>query len=151
MGTLGQLSRNLEKLNEKAIVDALFSAVKKAEDEFIRLNKSQLAQGEDYLGNIVGVYAKDTQWYADYEGVSVPKTAGDPYNFSWTDDFYKGFELTIKGDEAVISSKGVGSGSKKNFLINSNLFGLNNENLDKVIKDEILPFLLKFSRKTLNI
>ena len=151
MATLGQQIKNLEKLNEKAIVSQLFKAVKEAENKFIEFNKAQLGSGENIYGGIVGLYAESTQGYADRDGISNKKPVGEPYYFDWFGDFYKGFNLSISGEEATISSTGVGSGDKKEFLTTNNLFGLNNENLTKVIKDEIIPFINRFARATLKI
>lgn len=129
----------------------MFVAIKKAENEFIALNKIQLGSGENIYGGIVGLYAESTQGYADRDGISNKKPVGEPYYFDWFGNFYKGFELSINGDEATISSKGVGSGDKADFLTQSDLFGLNDKNLDTLIRTKILPFIHKFARTTLKI
>jgi len=151
MATILEQIKRLERLNEAEITKQLFLAVKKAEDKFIALNKSQLDKGEDYLGNIVGHYSKHTQGYADADGIRKSKKEGDPYNFDWFGDFFDGFKLGINGDEATILSNALGSDSKLDFLTTHNLFGLNDENLAKVIKEEILPFINNFARRTLKI
>ena len=129
----------------------MFQAIKKAEKEVIELNKVQLGSGENIYGGIVGLYADITQSYADSDGISNKKPVGEPYYFDWFGDFYKGFSLTVSGDEATLFSTGVGSGDKENFLTTSDLFGLNDENLDKLIREKILPFINKFARATLKI
>ena len=151
MATILEQIKRLEKLSEAEITKQLFIAVKKAENKFIEFNKRQLAIGNNANGEQVGVYAKSTQGYADEENIDERKTLNTPYNFQWFGAFYKGFSLSISGDEATIFSTGIGSGSKADFLTTNNLFGLNDENLSKVIKDEILPFIHNFARTTLKL
>ena len=129
----------------------MFQALKKAENKVIEANKNQLLKGENQLGDIVGVYSPYTEIYADRDGILTDKTPGSPYNFNWSGDFYDGFNLSISGDEATISSVGVGSGDKKEFLTTSNLFGLNDENLKEIIQSEIIPFINQFARNTIGI
>ena len=151
MATILEQIKRLEKLNEAEITKQIFIAVKKAENKFIEFNKRQLAIGDNADGEQVGVYAKSTQGYADAENIDERKTLNTPYNFQWFGNFYKGFSLTVSGDEATIFSTGIGSGGKANFLTTNNLFGLNDENLSNVIREEILPFINNFARRTLKI
>ena len=129
----------------------MFLALKKAEKEIISLNQGQLSKGEDSEGDIVGVYSQQTQEYADATGAMRSKSNGDPYNFQWFGDFFDGFELSVSGVDATISSAGGGSGGKKEFLTTNDLFGLKDDNLKFIIKTEILPFIHKFARNTLNL
>ena len=129
----------------------MFQAIKKAEKEVIELNKGQLDKGENYLGDEVGRYAESTQRYADSDNVDERKTFDTPYNFEWFGTFYRGFSLTVSGDEATLFSTGVGSGSKEQFLTTNNLFGLNDDNLKLIIQTKVIPFINKFARATLKI
>ena len=149
MATLQEQIKNLERLSQKVIVKKIFEGLKLAEAKVIQANKNQLVLGKDVEGNVVGEYSPYTEAFA--EKIFTPKTPGMPYNFQWTGEFYKGFNLKVSGEEATISSTGVGSGGKKEFLTTNNLFGLNEEELGVIIQKEILPFIQKFSRETLNI
>ena len=151
MATILEQVRNLEKLSEVEITKRLFIAIKKAEGIAIKANKLQLVKGEDVDGDIIGHYAESTQAFADRDNIFAPKKFGDPYNFTWSENFFSGFKLALANDHVTLFSTSVGSGSKKEFLTTNNLFGLNNDNLEKVIKDEILPFIHKFARQTLKV
>lgn len=151
MATLLEQSKRLKKLTEKSIERQLFKAVRSVEDKIIQLNQSQLAIGRDKDNVQVGVYADITAKYAEEGNVLQSKDAGSPYNFQWSGDFFDGFNLSVSGVEATISSKGVGSGGKKEFLTTSNLFGLNEENLAKIIQSDILPFIQKHAKSVLGI
>lgn len=152
MATLLQQNENLEKLDEKTIETQIFKALKEAEVAVLKANKEQLDKGDDSEGNPVGVYAKATEMMAEFEPIpNKPKKEGAPYNFDWTSEFLKGFTLSVSSTEAIISSTGVGSGTKRDFLTTHNLFGLNDDNLSIIIQKDIIPFINSFARKTLNI
>ena len=129
----------------------MFKALKIAENKVLEANRFQLLKGENSEKKIVGEYSPFTEIFADRDGISTPKTPNSPFNFNWTGEFLKGFELSISGDEATISSTGTGSGGKQAFLTSNNLFGLNDENLKVIIRTEILPFIHKFARQTLKV
>ena len=149
MATLLEQIKNLEKLDEKTVLNSIFDAIKKAQKLFLEANKNQLLKGENSEGQIVGEYSPYTEVFADRDGIFTPKTPGSPYNFNWTGEFLKGFFLNVDNDGVTIGSSGVGTGGKKDFLTNENLFGLTDENLSKIIQKEIIPFINTFARKTL--
>ena len=129
----------------------MFQAIKKVEGQAIKANKLQLVKGENVEGDIVGNYAKTTQAFADRDGIYAPKKFGDPYNFTWSENFFGGFKLALGNNHVTLFSTGIGSGDKKEFLTTNNLFGLNDENLKLIIQQEIIPFINKFARATLKI
>lgn len=153
MATLLEQSENLKKLDENTVFNQIFKALKKAQTDVLNANREQLSQGKRPDNTIVGVYAKATEGFANRDSTftSVEKKQGQPYNFQWTAEFFKGFQLDVSGDEATISSTGVGSGGKQSFLTQSGLFGLSDDALSIVIRKDILPFINNFARKTLNI
>ena len=151
MATILEQQKRLEKLSPKITVNNVFAALKEAEKIIIATNQFQLNKGEDSDGNIVGVYKRGTQGYATDQRPIKDKIQGEPYNFQWFGDFFDGFELSVSGIDATISSAGVGQGGKKAFLTTNNLFGLQEDNLKKIIKEEILPFMNKVARDTLMI
>ena len=152
MATILQQQKKLEKLSPKVTIENIFQALKHAEKLVLDINKSQLSDGDNSLGDNVGTYHPDTQAYYDADSINrVTKSSGDPYNFDWSGSFFDGFELSVQGIEATISSTGVGSGGKKKFLTTNNLFGLQEDNLKTIIKEEILPFMHKIARETLGI
>lgn len=114
-----------------------------------RSNKSQLFNSsEDIFGNPTGFYSLTTEILSGGK-----KKAGDPYNFFDTGLFLKSLFAKKDGNSIVF-----GSSDPKTKLILSNrrllsneLFGLNDENLRVVIREELLPMYLKFIRKELEI
>jgi hypothetical protein len=89
-----------------------------------------------------GFYAKSTQGFADAQGLSVPKTAGNPYNFQWTGDTFDsmGFKLTQKTFELFTVD------GKQRHLesIYGEIFKLTDEN-NKLVNEHIIqPELIKW-------
>lgn len=151
MATLLQFTQNLKNLKESQIVASIFKEIKKIEAKIIKLNKDKLTIGENVEGQIVGEYSPYTEVFADRAGIFTSKTPNSPYNFQWSGEFYKGFFVSVNGSEATISSKGIGTGDKKDFLTTNKLFGLQDADLIDVIQTDLLPFIQKEIRRTLNI
>ncbi|MGB0896884.1 MAG: hypothetical protein ACPGRW_06150 [Flavobacteriaceae bacterium] len=136
----------------------LFKYVRSIEKLFIDLNIAQIEDSQDAKGELLentdsrfsGVYSESTQGFADLDGISTKKTAGQPYNFLWTGDFIRGFELFIKNGDLELFSTGTGSGDKAAFFDGyQHLFGLTDENLRKIIDANLIPFLTEYYRVNL--
>lgn len=131
-----------------------YKYIRSIESVFINLNVEQLENSKGSDGNLLehkdsqkykGVYAESTQGFANLDGITTPKTAGDPYNFLWSGDFLDGFELFIKNGDLELFSTGTGSGDKKEFFDGyEHLFSLTDENLYKVIDESLLPYFLNY-------
>lgn len=153
MATILEQRRNLEKLNENAVISELFKALKDAEKLIIDLNKGQLKNNEDNQQVLFDNYAESTE--NNWRFVDPPldpsyKVTGNKYNFEWSGEFLSGFNLSISGEEGTISSTGM-SGEKQDFIEASNAIGLNDESLKIVIRKRLLPHLHKFARQTLKV
>jgi hypothetical protein len=107
------------------------------------LKYKQLALGKDSNGNSLGVYSEFTQSYADRDGLSIPKTKGQPYNFQWSSDTFNSMGLfaTKKGEFDIFSIDG-----KKDLLesIYGEIFDLTEENNLYVNIEIILPTLQQY-------
>ena len=152
MATLKQQLVRAKSLNPKRISNILFDSIRVKEKELIELNqKNQLLKGKDSEGKNLfnkktkrGVYSQLTE-----EISGGRKKAGTPYTLEDTGDFYKGFFIDVKNDKAVFSST-----DKKTPLLIAEygeVFGLNDKNLKVVIRETLLPLLLKEIRRTLDL
>ena len=152
MATIFQFQKKLAKVANDAYFKKLaLEQLKKVEDELVRLNKERLSDGEDLDGNPFGVYTEATQEFARN---SVPpprmdKTPGTRYNFEWTGGLFDGMYLMVSNDYVEIWSK-----DKKTPLLNieyDGLFGLQEEQLRKVIRERVYPMIMEEIRKSLEI
>ena len=153
MATILEQVKRLEKLSEKAIVSELFKALKDAEKLVLELNKGQLKNNESNERSVFKHYHPKTQSYWRFENPPIDesyKVTSNRYNFEWSGEFLKGLNLTIEGEEGVISSTGM-DGEKQVFIESSNAIGLNDDNLKILIKTKLLPHINNFARTTLKI
>ena len=155
MATLLEQSVKLKRLDEKTVINEIFRALESAKDLVLSANKGQLSDNINRDGTPFEKYKDSTEMHWRYKdpprsGMFDYKVTTNRYNFDWSGDFLKGLNLTIDGEEAVISSTGMDGG--KEALVNStDALGLTDENLKKIIQSKILPELNSFARKTLNI
>lgn len=131
----------------------MFQEIRKIEQELINYNIDQIENFTDSYGQPMvntnkkysGRYSKLTEEIAKIENPLASKNYGDPYNFLWTGEFLKGFELRIENQTLSFRNTGTGAGSKKAFFDGyKNLLGLTDENLNRVISERILPFFLEY-------
>ena len=151
MATLIQFQQRLQKLiSTNKLEQILFEEIRRFENVFVNLQKQQLSDGEDIFEKIVGTYSFATEQIARGENPRKPKIAGQPFNFEYTGGFFDGMYLEItSGKEAVFKSK-----DEKYPLLRAkykNIFGLQEDNLRKVIKQVILPAFLLQVRKELKL
>ena len=153
------LQKKAQSLKESKIRTDLFKFIKSIEKVFIDLNIDQIEEHKNTQGKTLknkikkfssGLYSESTAEFAKIDGVTTPKKAGEPYNFLWTGDFLKSFDLFTKNGNVTILSTGTGSGDKSEFFNGfSDMFGLTDENLKKVIDKDLLPFLINYYQKNL--
>lgn len=155
MATLKQALRLSNKIQTNNIEKILFSIIKSLQKKIIEANKEQLSQGLDIYGKTIGLYSKATEAITTNQYILGQrrdiKYAGTPYTAQDTGEFFKGFYLEIVGDSFRIFSR-----DPKTHLIldtweSDALFGLSDKKLREIVTNDILPFLLKNIRNTLEI
>jgi len=138
---INSIERELPNIAKQAVVDN--SA------EIVLLVKNQLSSGLNSFGNPLkwhsgtGFYKSSTQGFADEQGLSIPKTKGEAYNFQWTSDTFDSMGLftTKIGEFDIFSVDG-----KKNLLesIYGKIFDLTEEHNQYVNIEIILPTLQQY-------
>lgn len=147
MNVLEYLTK-LRSVRDK-IQDETERIIYKNEKEIIQLNTKQIDDSigaDDKLLNnkdksFKGVYSLATQM------INPLKIAGDPYNFTDTGNFFRGFYVEVLPNltQIEIGSTGTGLGDKDIFFRGySNIFGLTSQNQYKLNYEIILPELQKF-------
>lgn len=149
MATLYQQLQKSKKLKRENIKRDLSRFIRSIEKQIVDLNKEQIeTDSKDIHGNAIGFYSYATDLISGGK-----KKQGDPFTGVDTGNWFKGFYMQeVSG---VIS---LGSSDPKTHDILSSehwlsddLFGLTDENLVKVIEENILPFIIQNSRLILNI
>lgn len=97
--------KNLERIEDQ-LERVAKDAVRDNAEFIINLVKfGQLVKGKNSFGNPLiwdkgsGFYAVATQGFADRQGITIPKTAGSPYNFQWTGNTFDSMGIKLKGDD----------------------------------------------------
>jgi len=127
----------------------LYKFIRSIEKDFLDLNKDQIEnQSKDIFGNPLGFYSKSTEIISKGK-----KKAGEPFSGVDSGDWFKGFYMQEVSGVLRFRSKD----SKSNLIISSEswlsneVFGLSDENLQKVIIEKLLPFFIENSRNYLDI
>lgn len=154
MATLVQQQKILAKLANKATFDAMIDKAatpdtEEAKNEIIRLNKKQLSEGENNLGNLIGRYAEATEYYARSEGIA-GKYKDEPYDFQWTGAFFEAFRVkTLQGANDVFEITSDVSYLREIQKLGSRnraqgkVFGLTPENKRKYVNRFVKPNIMK--------
>lgn len=154
---LKEAVQRARSLSPEKIIRDLFLEIRRIEDFLISLNIDQVESHQNSQGGRLenddstysGYYTEKTE--AIYNNspnwtARKPKVAGDPYNFDMTGAFLTGFQLYIEGGVVSIDSAGTETNADKArfFMGYEDLFGLTDENLEKVITEKVLPFFIDY-------
>ena len=129
--------------------DELFAFIKTMSEYLVNLNREQINKNsEDIYGKAIGFYSKATEILSDGEkGAGQPFTGKDTGN--WLDKFY----VTVYDDIFYFGS----TDPKTDDILDSphwishDLFGLTEDNLYEVTHSKFKPFVIEYSRKTLEL
>jgi hypothetical protein len=150
MATIAQFQQKLSRIaNKKALELILFVEIKRYENIFVKIQKEQLSKGESNTGDIFGTYTEATESIARLENPRKPKIAGQPYNFEYTGGLFDDMVLDVFEDRASFFS----NDSKTEELMQKykGLFGLQEDNLRKIIREVIAPAFILQIRKELGL
>lgn len=141
---LQQLQRS-EKLTPEKIVNDVFAFIKTIEKELAAYNVATLNQeSEDVLGKPIGFYSRATELITGGR-----KKAGDPFDLLESGDFLEGVFAKVQKDSIFFDTKDSKKKEVLGNLLTDNIFGLQEEDLKKVIRERILPFMQNYFRKEL--
>lgn len=136
-------------INEDLVTRALFEFIRSIEKELAELNRQQLNEkSKDIYGDAIGFYS-----YATEVITKGRKKKGEPFDAKDTGSFLQKLYAKIENNVIVFGS----TDAKVDIILNSDnwlskdLFGLTDEDLQKVIEDKIQPFTINHYRKQLDI
>lgn len=130
--TLEQALNNWKKINLNKIEQEI---LKELEPEIIDLNISQLSRGEGKSGSKFPEYA-NPDYFAAKRAQGLTEQAGDNYNLLLTGDFRQGFYLKQTQNESFVDSTD-NKTPRLLLLTDNDIFGLQQQNLGKLIDDKI--------------
>jgi hypothetical protein len=150
---ISEYIRNVELVQSK-LLDETEKIVMSNEDEITNLNIIKIQDGIGSDNSLLknkntlfsGTYSLGTQL------LNPSKKAGDLYTFIETGDFVSNFKIELSPDLTKINifSTGEGAGLKKSFFDGySNLYGLTEEDKNKLNYEIIYPELMDFIKQYL--
>lgn len=147
MATLLQQYEKVKKLSPEKIVRDVFAFIKTIEKELAAYNVATLNQNsEDIFGKPIGFYSRATENYTEGK-----KKFGEPFDLLDTGDFLEGVFAKVQKDSIFFDTKDSKKKEVLKNLLSQDIFGLQEQDLNKVIQERILPFMQKYFRKELSI
>jgi len=149
MATLYQQLQKAKKLNHNKVSKDIFRYIRSIEKYIVDLNRDQIEKdSQDIYGKAIGFYSQATDLITGGR-----KKAGDPFTGKDTGNWLKAFYMQeVSGVLRFNSSDPKTSVIlKSDAWLSDELFGLTDENLQKVIDEKLLPFFLEYIRKELDI
>lgn len=155
MATLKQALKASNQIQPNNIEKLLFGIIKTIQKEILDANKDQLSTGKDVYNKTIGLYSKATEAITTNQYLlgrrKDIKKAGTPFTAQETGNFFKGFYLEVVGDAFRIFSKDPKTHDILDTWESDALFGLTDKKLREIVNKDILPFLLRNIRNTLNL
>lgn len=147
MASIHQFQKRAEQIKPSQVRSDLFDFIRSIEKELAAYNQATIFEdSKDVKGKSIGFYSKATELITGGE-----KKAGDPFTLKDTGDFLEGIFAKVRGRTIFFDT----TDSKKNEvlknLLTDDIFGLQDDDLKRAIDTRMLPFLLKYYRKRLNI
>ena len=145
MATLYEQLEKAKRLDSKRISDTLFDFIKSIQKKFTDINTEQLNKdSEDIFGDPIGFYSRATYFLTGKSG---------PYDMYDTGDFLKGFYIRVHNEMIFFGSKDPKTPLilDNDNLLSRDLFGLQDDNLRELIERDLLPFVIQYSRKSIDV
>ncbi len=147
MDIFRQKREQLKVIDEAVVSRELFEFARKISSTMVQMNRDQIEkESRDIHGNAIGFYSTATELISGGK-----KKAGDPFTGrdtgEWLSKFYMGVHGTVlhfgstdpKTDDILDSPH----------WLSADLFGLSDENLQEVVNEYFLPFVLDYFKKAL--
>ena len=149
MANFEQQLEKSKKITPDILSDELFAFIKSVSKYLIDLNKEQINKNsQDIFGNPIGFYSRATEIISGGE-----KRAGQPFTGKDTGSWLNKFYMTVYDDIFYFGS----TDPKTDDILDSpnwlsqDLFGLTDENLKEAIETKFKPFIINYSRKSLDL
>lgn len=149
MANLEQQLSLVKKLDGTNVSKALFDFIRSIEKTIVEYNRIQLNEkSKDIFGDAIGFYS-----YATEVITKGRKKEGEPFDADDTGSFLSKLYAKVENGMIVFGS----TDSKVGEILNSDnwlskdLFGLTDQDLEKVIDKELRPFIIQFYRKELGL
>lgn len=147
MATLLQQYQRVKKLTPSKVSNDLFAFIKLLEQELAAYNVATLNQdSQDIFGNPIGFYSPATELLSNGK-----KKAGEPFDLLDSGDFLDGLFAKVQKDSIFFDTTDPKKKEVVKNLLSYNIFGLQEQDLNKVIREKVWPFYQNYLRKELGL
>lgn len=127
-------------LTPRRISDDLFAFIRTLESEFAKINRDTLNQkSQDIDGHPVGFYSQATELITGGR-----KAKGQPFDLKETGVFLNSIYAKVEKESIFFDSRDPKLDEILQNTLTDDLFGLQDEDLNRVIDEKILPFFITY-------
>ena len=137
---------SFQQVQVKAKVNKdLFDFIRGIEKELVAYNRATLHDDSVHIhGRPIGFYSYGTEMMTDGR-----KKAGEPFDLLETGEFLDRLFATVSNSSIFFNTSDPKKREVFKNLLTNDIFGLQDDDLNKVIQTRILPFFLKYFRANL--
>ena len=149
MANFQQQIEKAKQLNPEKVSKDLFKFIRSIEKQILDKNKEQIFENsQDIHGQAIGFYS-----YATEQITKGRKKKGEPFDGKDSGDFFNKMYMQEVSGVIRFGSKSPHYADilKSKSWLSKDILGLSDENLQKVIQTQILPFVLGYYRRTLGL
>lgn len=145
MATFLTLQEKAKKLTPTKVKSDLFTFIKTLEEELIAYNVATLHQdSEDIDGKPIGFYSYATELITNGR-----KKAGEPFDLLESGKFLDNVFAKVENNSIFFDTKDNKKQEVVKNLLSVNIFGLQDDDLNKIIETKLLPFMQNYYLKEL--
>jgi hypothetical protein len=127
-------------LTSQKIRDDLFSFIRTLERELAKINRDTLnKKSQDIDGQPIGFYSQATEFITGGR-----KAKGQPFDLKESGDFLKSIYAKVEEESIFFDASDPKVGLILQNTLSDDLFGLQDQDLNKVIDEKILPFFITY-------
>lgn len=145
MANFLQAQRKAKQLKPAKVRSELFAFIRSIEKELSAYNVATIYdESQDINGKPIGFYSRATDLITGGE-----KAEGDPFTLKDTGEFLEGFFARVQSNSIFFDTTDPKKKEVMKNLLTDNIFGLQDDDLNRVIDTRLLPFLLKYYKEKL--
>ena len=149
MANFQQQIEKAKQLNPEKVSKDLFKFIRSIEKQILDKNKEQIFENsQDIHGQAIGFYS-----YATEQITKGRKKKGEPFDGKDSGDFFNKMYMQEVSGVIRFGSKSPHYADilKSKSWLSKDILGLSDENLQKVIQTQILPFVVGYYKRTLGL
>ena len=145
MSNFLEAQANAKKLTPQKVSKDLFNFIRTLENEMAQYNRARLnIDSEDIDGNPLGFYSKGTEVITEGR-----KKEGDPFTLFETGKFLPSVFAKVQNDSIFFGATDPKLNEIFKNLLTTNIFGLQDQDLNKILIEKVQPFLIRYYQKNL--